>query len=272
MNGRWTQARVARVGICASIMLAATFVGLGDSPAGAQPSPCGVAPPCENWMSVSSAGSAPVGDTVDVYVSVDWATTPYQGFNAVIEYDGSVALFSNLFWVWGDPCLIPEQCLNDIPVGGGLRQTTVQGGLVSGTTLGTGVVVQLRYECVGAGSTTLRLVPPAGGWWTGATTIAPGDSVIPTGLAAGQITCSAPAETATPTSTPTAVSTPSPTATPAGAVGGVAEFSALAGGSANESQVSDHSTRNNVALAAGAALGVLTITAVAWFSRRRWLR
>jgi hypothetical protein len=152
-------------------------------------------------MSVSSEGPALVGDLVDVSINVDWASTPYQGINAIIEYDGSVALFSRLVWVWGDPCLIPEACLNDVPVGGGLRQTTVQGGLVSGTTTNTGVVAGLEYECVGPGTTTLRLVPPSGGWWTGTTTFDPDGGVIPTGLVGGSITCSAPAETATPTST-----------------------------------------------------------------------
>lgn len=211
MRGRSTQAPATRVGMCASIMLVAAFLGLGGSSAGAQPSPCNGSPPCENWMSASWAGPAPVGTTVDVYVSVDWATTSYQGFDTIIEYDGSVALFSSVEWQWGDPCLIPEGCWYDDDVGGGLRQTSGGGGRSAGPVLQTGAVAWLKYQCVGEGVTVLRLVPPPSPH--GTTTLAPGGITIPTGLVGGYIVCEAPPPTETPTPTPTATSTPTATAT-----------------------------------------------------------
>ncbi|MGB6836631.1 MAG: flexitail domain-containing putative surface protein [Dehalococcoidia bacterium] len=187
------------------IAVMAGLFGLVASPVQAQPSPCDW-PDCENAMSVSCAGPTAVGETVDVYVSVQYASTPYQGYKAVIGYDSSVVRFvpvgpwGVVYWL-----IVPEICLDcyatDVDVGGGLRQTGMQSGLVTSTTMVTGVLASVRYECVGPGWTSLRLVPPTGGWWTGTTTFGPGGVVIPTGLTGGWIECEGP--TPTPTATPT---------------------------------------------------------------------
>ena len=260
-----------RVTFFAAIVVMAAAFALGDLPVQAQPSPCNGSPPCENRMSVSSAGPAPVGATVDVNVSIDTATTPYQGYDAAIEYDSSIVSFSSVQFGWGSPCLL-EPCWQDVSAGGGLRQTRLWASLASGTTTSTGVVAQVDYQCVGVGVTTLRLVPPPDAGFHSTTTRDAGGTAIPTGLTAGQITCSAPAETATPTSTPTATSTPSPTATSPPAVGGIAQFPALSGGLANESEASGYSGNREAALVIAGIAGAAAITSVAWYARRRWMR
>lgn len=263
----------ARVGLWAAVIVVAALAGLTASSVEAQPSPCGGEnPPCENWMSVGGASGVPVGDTVDIYLSIDDAWTPYQGFNAVIEYESAVALFSSVGWIWGDPCLIIE-CWDDVDVGGGLRRTSVQGSIVSGITMDTGVVALVRYQCVGPGATTLRLVPPTGGPWTGTTTYDGSGGVIPTGLTAGSVICQAPAPTPTdtPTTTPTATPTMTPTPTP-GTVGGIAEFAPVAGASPDESRSGDQSAARSAKFYGGLAASVCGVVAAiaagAWYGRR----
>jgi hypothetical protein len=227
----------------------AVSLGLSAPSAEAQPSPCNGAPPCENWMSVSSAGPAPVGTTVTVNLSIDLATTPYQAYDAAIEYDSAVVSFSIVQFGWGSPCMLPP-CWEDVSTGGSLRETRLWAGLASGTTTGIGVVAQVDYHCVGGGTTTLRLVSPTEDP-LGTTTYGASGEVIPTGLTAGSITCEA-------------------------LVGGIAELPSLALSAVDETAVpADHPGWSAGSLPALVVVGLAAAAIIGtsgWYARRHWLR
>ncbi len=184
MIARLRQGPGARVALWVAIIAVAALAGLRASSVEAQPSPCGGEnPPCENWMSVTDTEPAAIGDTVAVDLRIDEAYTPYQAYAASIEYDSSVVALW-VVHVWG--CWF--ECWQDIDAGDGLRWTNIANGSTDPTTE-TGVVADVWYECVGPGTTALRLVPPSEGSPYGTTTFDSGHEVIPTGLTAGLVEC-----------------------------------------------------------------------------------
>lgn len=190
-----TGRRGTRLAALAAVLVIAGVLSVWASSTEAQPSPCSPGVDCENGMSVSSPGPAPVGAEVDVDVSIDYANTAYVAFQAYIEYDSAVINFvpvgtKNVVYT-GLGGMTLEAPAFDSPTVGTLRVTKLGAIRYSGTTTDTGVAAVVRYRCVARGTTILRLVPPEG-LHAKSTTIGRAPAVILTELVAGSITCGEP--------------------------------------------------------------------------------
>jgi hypothetical protein len=191
---------VAAVGLAVALAL----VGVPSS-VEAQPSPCTVGVDCPNEMLAETVATpVQVGQTVDIDVSITWASTAYRGYGAEITYDNTILMFvpvGDLNVVYtGLGGMTLDAAATDAPGGDG-NITSMGSAKASGTTAATGVAVTAQYLCIAPGTTSLRLIPPPGGMY-GSTTFGVAGTVITTGLTAGTITCQLPTPTPTPTPTP----------------------------------------------------------------------
>jgi len=234
------------------------------------------------------------GMPFQVGVNVTEATTAYQGYDLLLEYDHSKLAFvptSDANWdtvpeSWdyigfGDPSW---QALVSVSQAG----DRLQGGAFTGRWLdppaATGQAVLATFECVAPGAATVHLVTSGDNPAVFSSTLLPGGAPITTTLSDASVYCddSTPTPSPTPTDTPTATDTPAPTDTPTvtptplAAVGGIAELPDVGAASSQEagapSEGSTWSAGAYAALAGGLAAAALATAWLAWYVRRRGLR
>jgi uncharacterized repeat protein (TIGR01451 family) len=177
-----------------ALVLMAALFSLGSPPAHSQPSPCTPGVDCDNGLLAGSATTG-VGANVDIDLSINYSSHDMAGWQTFLEYNSAVVSFvpvgaKNAVYNGSDPFTWDATCVDSASTGT-LRVLACGSATSNGAEAPwTGWVVTARFQCIAAGATTLRLVPPAGAI-DNSTTFDTQHLRIPTELTAGSITCQA---------------------------------------------------------------------------------